>query len=297
MNKIIIVLLVLITTFAATAKILHSERSLYRNIYVEDLPNKRCMVFGRRSKKPDYQSCINLDNPKQLLFSYTKFVMAGLLFKPNPKSVLIIGLGGGTLPVTLEYIYPDAKIDTAEIDPAVLRVAIQWFDFKESENQKVHLKDGRVFVKQQNRKNKKYDLVILDAFNGDYIPEHLMTEEFFLEIKQLLNSDGLLIANTFSRNKLYHFESATYNKVFGDYFYLHSDRSGNRIIYANFKETLEAISNFNVVTRLGEEKVEQLISMGVDFDKMKSLINNKPDWKTTTAPLTDQFSPANLLNQ
>ena len=297
MNKIFILILMLMVSSTSSAKVLHSERSLYRNIYVEELPEKRCMVFGRHSKYPDYQSCINLKQPNHLIFSYTKFVMAGLLIKPNPRSVLIIGLGGGTLPVTLERLYSDIKIDTVEIDPAVLSVAKQWFNFKESKTQKVHLIDGRVFVKQQLRKKAKYDLIILDAFNGDYIPEHLMTQEFLLEIKELLNIDGLLIANTFSKNKLYHYESATYHKVFGKYFYVHSDASGNRVIYANYDNDLDSISKINPRIVLGLNLSDELVSIGVDFEKMKYLISDEPDWKQNTPPLTDQFSPVNLLNQ
>ncbi|MCP3673722.1 MAG: spermidine synthase [Gammaproteobacteria bacterium] len=274
-----------------SAEILHSEKSLYRNIMIEEKSGKRCMVFGRLSKSPDYQSCINPDDPDYLVFSYTKLVMAGISLIKEPKSILIIGLGGGTLPTSLENNFNTATIDTVEIDEAVVRVAKKWFFYQQSNKQKVITIDGRVFVKRQLRKQKNYDLIILDAFNGDYIPEHLMTKEFLKEIKQLLSDDGLLIANTFSNKKLYDHESVTYQNVFGDFNYIHSKKSGNRIIYA-FKSNLNAIK-----PSLSKELRESLSNIGVNFYDFERRLTKKPDWQQDVRPLTDQYSPANLLNQ
>jgi len=291
MKKLLLSYLILVSGFAVEARVLHSEKSLYRNISVEQNSGRRCMVFGRRSRHPDYQSCIDMKQPDYLVFSYTKLVMAGLTKVPNPQSILIVGLGGGTLPMSLEKFYPSSQIDTVEIDEAVVRVAKQWFSYKESNNQKTYIVDGRVFAKRQLRKQKTYDLIILDAFNGDYIPEHLMTEEFLGEIKSLLSPEGLLIANTFSNNKLYHYESVTYQKVFGAFDYIHSVNSGNRVIYANATETNTTVAALskNVLTALTE--------IGVDFNEFNKRLTNKPDWKQNVRPLTDQFSPANLLKQ
>ena len=274
------------------AKVVHSEKSLYRNIIVDQTADKRCMVFGRMSKHPDSQSCVMLSNPDYLVFSYTKLVLAGLSIQPEPKSILIIGLGGGTLPISLEKLYPNSLIETVEIDEAVVRVAKKWFGYKESAKQSVKTVDGRVYIKRQVRKKQNYDLVILDAFNGDYIPEHLMTEEFLSEIKTLLSDDGLLIANTFSRNKLYHHESVTYQKVFPGFHYIHSQKSGNRIIYA--KSNNQALE-FNALDNT--ETAAKLTAIGVDFPEFKDLITNTPDWKQNVRGLSDQYSPANLLNQ
>ena len=63
-----------------------------------------------------------------------------------------------------------------------------------------------------------YDLILLDAFNGDYIPEHLMSAEFFEEVKKLLPANGMVVANTFSSSRLYSAESQTYAQVFGKIF-------------------------------------------------------------------------------
>lgn len=250
------------------------------------------MVFGKYSRSPDYQSCVDLSRPDYLVFSYTKLVMAGLALMPEPESILIIGLGGGTLPTSLEALYPESQIDTVEIDVAVVRVAKQWFNYRESKTQKVHTVDGRVFIKRKVRSQQHYDLIILDAFNGDYIPEHLMTREFLQEAKQLLSKDGVLIANTFSNYKLYHHESVTYQDVFGPFGYIHSKKSGNRIIYA-----ANNYERFKNPQQMAPNLLNRLRTIGVDLKEFNQSLTNKPDWDEDARPLTDQFSPANLLNQ
>ncbi len=89
--------------------------------------------------------------------------------------------------------------------------------------------DGRVFAKRMGKQRVRYDLVMLDAFDHEYIPEHLLTREFLLEIKGLLAERGVLAANTFASSRLYDFESATYFSVFGDFYRL---KRGNRVILA-----------------------------------------------------------------
>jgi len=290
-NYFFLTLIFLILSSSIDARVLHSEKSLYRNILVQEKSGKRCMVFGRMSRNPTLQTCMYTKKPEQLVFSYTKYLLAGFTqIKQTPKSILVIGLGGGTLPMHLERLYPGTKIDSVEIDPAVVAVAKRWFNYKESDNQKAHTVDGRVFVKRQKLKNIQYDVIILDAFNGDYIPEHMMTVEYFSELKSLLSPEGLLIANTFSTNKLFDHESTTYQKVFGDFYYLHSDLSGNRIIYANLKQ-INRYESFAETQKLKDE----LGKIGVDFYKFNALITNKVDWDTDARLLTDQFSPANLL--
>ena len=60
-----------------------------------------------------------------------------------------------------------------------------------------------------------HDLIMLDAFNGDYIPEHLMTREYLEETSKLMAENAVVVANTFSISQLYHHESTTYQAVFG----------------------------------------------------------------------------------
>ena len=287
----------------AYAKVLHEERSVYTRIIVEDSNRLRCLKFTLK-REDSTQTCINLNYPKRMVFSYTQMSMASLLLNPNPASVLIVGLGGGTLPMALRDLLPEARIDTVEIDEAVVRVAKEYFGYREDEYNRAIIQDARVYGKRSALRGLTYDLVILDAFNGEYIPEHLMTVEFLEEMRALLSDDGVLVANTFASSQLYDFESATYAAVFGDFLNFRGSSTGNRVILVP-QAKLPADQRDALDTRTLRARAAALRNglkpYGVPITKyagtLTALSKKKPDWDADTRPLTDQFSPANVLSQ
>lgn len=278
---------------AAQEKVLEKKRSLYQNIYVVEQYDLRCMRFRKRNKSDLSQSCLDLKNPKHLVFNYYKQVMAATFYLEQPKDILIIGLGGGILAKTFHEIYPDANITSVEIDPVVADMAKNHFGYSDEKTQlSTVVKDGRIFVKRAAKKNKQYDFILLDAYNSDYIPEHLMTQEFLQEAKSLLKKDGLLMANTFSQSKLFDHESATYAAVFGTINQLIFDHAkANRLIIAS-NQTLPTKKQLS-------EKLEQLTPLlrtyNVSAQQLLNGITDEVNWDTKAKILTDQFSPANLL--
>lgn len=280
---------------AAQEKVLEKKRSLYQNIYVVEQYDLRCMRFRKRNKSDLSQSCLDLKNPKHLVFNYYKQVMAATFYLEQPKDILIIGLGGGILAKTFHEIYPDANITSVEIDPVVADMAKNHFGYNDKKTQlSTVVKDGRIFVKRAAKKNKQYDFILLDAYNSDYIPEHLMTQEFLQEAKSLLKKDGLLMANTFSQSKLFDHESATYAAVFGTINQLIFDHAkANRLIIAS-NQTLPTKKQLS-------EKLEQLTPLlrtyNVSAQQLLNGITDEVNWDTKAKILTDQFSPANLLKK
>mgnify|MGYP003387579527 FL=1 len=278
----------------AQAQVIHQERSLYRKILVEDKGDLRCLKFNVKSTKTQ-QSCLLKSQPEQLVFNYTKLLMTSLLIVPDPKRILIIGLGGGTMSNTLAKLYPKSQIDNVEIDQAVIKVARDYFGFFENNNIKTYNQDGRIYIKRALLKKQQYDWIILDAFNGDYIPEHLMTKEFLQETKNLLSENGVISANTFSLSELYAHESATYKAVFGDFYQVSNQANANRIIIVS--------KNDFTTNSLNKSKLKQLNNklrtVGVDLYSLYNKITFtgvEQNWSENTRLLTDQFSPVNLLN-
>jgi len=293
MNKYLIFAALISTSCFSllNAKELHRERSLYRNVIVTETKDIRCMRFETRRKKVSNQACINLKKPNQLVFEYAQSVLAGLTYNPSPKNILIIGLGGGVLPQTFEKILPDAVMTSVEIDPAVVSIAKEYFNYTENTRIKTSTQDGRVFVKRALRKKQRYDWIILDAFNGDYIPEHLLTIEFLQEVKNLLSDGGILSANTFSSSELYDYESVTYQAVFNQLQIIKSPTKGNRVIFAC------NCSDFHKIPESSGKLASQLKKYNVDLPDLIARISTEIDWDESVKPLTDQHSPANLLKR
>lgn len=287
-------LITLLPPFFLTAKTIHSERSLYRNITVDDDGDLRCLKFHTKQQKSQ-QSCLYKSHPKKLVFSYTKLLMSSLLLNSSPKNILIIGLGGGTLSNTFHQLFPEANITNVELDDAVSKVARKYFSYFENQRIKTVTQDGRIFIKRAALKKQQYDLIVLDAFNGDYIPEHLMTQEFLQEVKKILSDDGVLAANTFSTSKLYAHESATYQAVFGDFYNVRSDDFSNRIILAQ-AHSVDSEKLKPLIIKNSRQLKLKLKKYGVNSKELSRKIKIDNDWTKNTRLLTDQYSPVNLLN-
>ena len=279
---------------AAERTVLHREASLYHNILVTEEPSRICLRFTLRDIERS-QSCIDPRQPRRMVFSYTRMMMAALLLAPEPARVLAVGLGGGTIPTALVDVLPDAKIDVVEIDPAVAEMARRYFGFETSARLRLHLVDARPFVKRALKRaptpSDLYDLVLLDAYSGDYIPEHLMTREFLEETRTLLAPNGVVAANTFSLSRLYDHESETYRAVFGPFFNLKTPASSNRIIVAGNGE----LPSKAALQRNANALQRRLRPYGIPIREYADRLSLEVDWDTSQEPLTDQYSPANLL--
>ena len=208
MNKLILTLLsaglvaLSIAPMDSEAKIVEEERSLYQNVYIVKEVGLTCMRFRKKSHNDLSQSCIYDEKPKDLVFDYYKLAMGATFFLDDPKDMLVIGLGGGVLVNRYKEVYPNANIVSVEIDEVVAEMAKKYFDYTDdSEQYETHVRDGRVFVKRALRKDRRFDFILLDAFNSDYIPEHMMTKEYLEEVKGLLKPGGIIMANSTTNRK------------------------------------------------------------------------------------------------
>jgi spermidine synthase len=291
MSRAALATLALLHAVAAPAAgtLIHSEHSQYREVLVYEDAGTRCLCFTHECAI-GRQSCIELAYPDHMVFEYTRLMLGALFLVPDPHQILVIGLGGGTLPRALQQLLPDAHIDVVEIDPAVVRVATQYFGFKSSLKLSVSTEDGRAYVRRLLREGtRQYDLIMLDAYEREYIPEHLLTREFLRQVAALLRPGGVVAANTWSSSRLYPNESVTYHAVFGDFYNL---KSGNRIILA----TSGALPSLDQIRRNSERYSEAFTPYGFTPQLLLPLFSTQMDWDPAARVLTDQYSPANLLN-
>jgi spermidine synthase len=248
------------------------------------------MTF-RYPQRMGRQSCKLLHEPRKLIFQYTGMQLTALFLNPDPKRILVIGEGGGTIPTALQDLCPNAQIDVVELDASVDSVARAYFDFKPGPKMRVTLSDGRIFVKRMMAKNPNYDLVLLDAFEADYIPEHMLTREFLQEVKANMAPNGVIVANTFSNSALYDHESVTYRAVFGPFFNL---KQANRIILGR-RDGINA--DDPATARRNAAALEaEFAARGVSSSSLVALLDTAIDWNPDARILTDQYSPSNLLN-
>lgn len=275
--------------------VIYKKNSLYNSIFVYQNGSVVSLKFGRRAGVY-IQSQIDLENPLEHMLEYTRMTFCGLLYKPKPQKMLVLGLGGGVIPSQMRHYFPTLEIDVAEIDADVVPAATKFMNFKEDEKLKVTIDDGRMFVKKQLRKNPipKYDMIVLDAFNGDYIPFHLMTKEFLEEVKGVLADDGVVIANVFYDNRLFDAEFKTFISVFGQSQVYYGFTSGNAMIVSGGPK-------FNVITEQEAldraRQVQQALGLNFDLYEIAQMLEPDAKPQRKAKVLTDDLAPVNWLKE
>jgi spermidine synthase len=144
-------------------------------------------------------------------------------------------------------------------------------------------------VKRAGRQKLQYDMIMLDAFEAEYIPEHMLTQEFLREVKAILAPRGVLVANTWSSSGLYDHESATYASVFGPFYNM---KLGNRVIMTRMGG-LPPMAEVRANAEAWEARLRQ---RGASQGFIIPLMRTGVDWDRNARLLTDQYSPSNVLN-
>lgn len=223
--------LLLIGTLAVPAcmgsRVVYETKSEFNLIQVIERGGVRYLVFDGGAT----QSSMNLSDTSELVLPYTRAFVSALAFAPEPSRVLVVGLGGGTIPKFLRRVLPDLAIDVVEIDPAVVDVARRFFGFREDRLMKVYVGDGRRFVEAAKD---RYDIIFLDAYGADSIPFALTTREFLRACRAALSPGGIVAANVWSSsaNRLYDSMLMTYADAFADVRVVRPPEGGNRIFIA-----------------------------------------------------------------
>lgn len=227
-HRLALVGLVLLACSASSPRsVLYEKQSPYTFISVtQDGEGRRYLQFDRTGA---LQSVVWPGQPLKLELPYTRVSMVGLAFVPEPKRILVVGLGGGAMPMFLRAVVPSAHIDVVDIDPDVVAVAKEYFGFREDERLRAHVADGRGFVEAAGP---PYDLIFLDAYGPDSIPEHLATVEFLAAVRARLAPRGAVVGNVWEFPPNTRFDSMvrTWHEAFQQLYTFDVRGSANHIL-------------------------------------------------------------------
>ena len=145
-----------------------------------------------RFNQSSIQSTMSLDDPTRLELEYTRAMMLFLLFNPAPPAILMIGLGGGSLPKYCHRHLPASDITVVEINPAVIALREVFHVPPDGPRFRVVADDGARHVRETPR---LHDVILVDGFNADGQPEALCTQDFYDACRAALQPDGVLVVN------------------------------------------------------------------------------------------------------
>jgi spermidine synthase len=215
-------------------------------VVTEDRFGVRTLRFGHEGV---CQSMVKVGDPEHLELPYTAVLPLCLAFVDAPTRALIVGLGGGALPMFLHRSLPHLAIEVVELDSGVLDVAREFFGFEEDARMRVWIEDGRDFIEGHTG---RYDLVILDGFDAEAIPAHLRTLEFLEAVKRALAPGGIAVANVWGKNfnTLYADMLHTYAAAFAELYVLDVEGPGTKIFIGC--PQAQSVSREKLVVRAAE---------------------------------------------
>jgi len=166
---------------------IYQEDSPYQQVRVRDEKGLRFLVLDNT-----FHAIMWQPDPIRLALPYSQMMMAVLGLHPDPKEGLILGHGGGSLAKWLQKYWPQLHMDVVVMDPSVVKVAEEFFEYTPGKDHQVFVQDARVFLRHTE---KQYDIIWVDVFARHQIPFHLTTEEFFAELRKRLSPKGVIAVN------------------------------------------------------------------------------------------------------
>jgi spermidine synthase len=182
-----------LSTAARDPEVLYAKESLYQSVQV-------VRDGGGVSLRLNEGLGIESFRPDQGVLTGGVWDLLSALPALRPRSsgglhVLVAGLAGGTVATQIEALYHDRRpltIDGVELDPVVVEAGRRFFGLDALESLRIHTGDARPFLAAHTG---PYDVIIVDAYRGSYVPFHLATREFYALCRERLVPGGLLGVN------------------------------------------------------------------------------------------------------
>jgi spermidine synthase len=224
------------------------------------------------------QSLMCRDDPDALCLRYTRKMMAFLLFNPHPARILILGLGGGSLPKFCYRHLPSATITTLEIDPNV--VALREEFCVPADDERFHVLEGDG-VDYLARRGVRKDIILVDAYDRNGSAPRLATAQFFRNVRRRLTLGGVLVMNIYGDTYERACQFARIRGVFGSRVIALPIREDDNLIVLAFRSD-QAIRNWARRERLAHTLQKRF---GLNFPRFVRKMQRSPT-VTVLHPLT-----------
>ncbi|MEJ0013001.1 MAG: fused MFS/spermidine synthase [Bauldia sp.] len=259
--------------------------SLYNDISVYRRADGDLMLlFG--AKRLNYiESIVNPKDPLDLPVTYTQSMVAAALSYPSElRDAMIIGLGGGRTSWYLHKSVPELNYTAVELDPEVAHLADKYFGVKPEPNFDLEINDGRVWL---TKTDKTFDVILIDAYRGPFVPFHLLTTEFYKLVAAHLNPGGVAVQNVEPTTMLFDSAVATIRSAFEHVVFLSGEGNIVVVAYNGPEKTDDEVGKLAAVRQ---------VQYGFRYD-LPTLLTRRfnPSWDDRTKPLTDDFAPVEYL--
>lgn len=215
-------------------------------VYVSEKFGVRSLHIGSDT----VQSAMRLARPNDLELSYTRSMMACLLFQPDPRNVLMIGLGGGSVAKYLYHQLPEAKVRVLELDPQVVAIARQCFLVPPDDARfQIIVGDGAEYMA---RHEVRADLIMVDGYDAESHVEALATREFYNHCRARLGAGGVLVVNLWGGDRQFNEVLKRIEAVFPDGTLCLPARKPGNVIAFGFRDPPGSLAWADLESRAAE---------------------------------------------
>ncbi|MGN0385937.1 MAG: spermidine synthase [Lachnospiraceae bacterium] len=177
--------------------------------------------------------------------------MAGVREKES-LDILILGMGTGTFATQCDRYFDGLSMEGVEIDADITKLATTYFHL--SQDVPVYTYDGRAFL---NAVDRKYDVIMVDAYQDITIPFQMSSVEFFTLVKEHLNPDGVMVVNMNMRGteegNINQYLADTISTVFTEVYTADVKGSTNRELFASQNSSMLTVFDRNLELEENEE--------------------------------------------
>lgn len=217
-----------------------------KTVYVSEKFGVRSLHIGSDT----VQSAMRLARPNDLELSYTRSMMACLLFQAEPRNVLMVGLGGGSVAKYVYHRLPEAKVRVLELDPQVVAIARQCFLVPPDDARfQVITGDGAEYMA---RRDVRADLIMVDGYDAESHAEALATREFYDHCRARLVVGGVLVVNLWGGDRQFNEVLKRIESVFPDGTLCLPARKPGNVIAFGFRDPPGPLEWADLERRAGE---------------------------------------------
>lgn len=247
--------------------LVYSGKDEVATVEVVENSKIRYLHFGT----PVEQSSMLLDDPFALEMEYNKLMMASLLFQPDPRNVLFLGLGGGSKQKFLWKYFPKCRLETVEWSPLVIEVSYNYFYVPRDKRMNIVCDNAANFLAQGEEN--LYDLIFIDLYIENKMSPIVSSSDFFKKCEAKLKKGGVLVWNLWrgSSQDLVESTIQKMSDIFGMNFLILTNQESSNYVLIIFKEPITPYT-YSAIKRNAHELKER---SGVDFFKLLTDLNFK----------------------
>ncbi len=171
-----------ISSYIYPQKIGSADSKINGNISVQKFFGRNRIIAGGLTQSGEYVEDLFERAVKKFESKFAK-----------PESILILGLGGGSVISVINKFFPGAQIVGVEIDPKMVDLGKKYLQLDRAKNLNIVIDDASQYVKGELRG--RFDLILNDCYLGYNTPAALESKDFLANVYRLLSKNGIFVSN------------------------------------------------------------------------------------------------------